>query len=261
VQPRKGFTLIELLVVIAIIAILLSILMPALTNIKEQGKRMVCLSNVRQMTMGWCMYADDNDDKLVGPWARSYPTPPSPPPSAPPYCWVYSPDKNIPVKMQNEAIKAGFLFKYIESTKLYKCPTGRLGELVTYSIVESMNGDSSICCLEENMINRKKSDVRRPSSRLVFLDEGKWPGSPWGLHAGHMTWWDQPTIRHSDGTDWGFADGHAEYHKWENKATEELAMRTDLLWDGGWVNLPAKNSPDDYAWLSKGMFGSIYYEQ
>ena len=249
ITKKKGFTLIELLVVIAIIALLLSILLPALTNAKEQGKRMVCLSNLKQMTLGWIMYSNDNDDKLVEPWARNYPPPP--------YCWVYSSSSTAPVATKMSAIKEGLLFKYMESTAIYKCPTGIRGELVTYSIVESMNGDSSICCLEEKMINRKRSDIPRPGERFVFVDEGKSPGSPWGLHAGHMTWWDQPTIRHSDGTNWGFADGHAEYHKWKNKATRELAVRTDV-WDG-WVNLPATDSPDDYEWLSKGMFGTIYY--
>ena len=60
-----GFTLIELLVVIAIIAVLMGILMPALSRVREQGKRATCLSNLKQLTLSWIMYADDNDDKLV----------------------------------------------------------------------------------------------------------------------------------------------------------------------------------------------------
>jgi prepilin-type N-terminal cleavage/methylation domain-containing protein len=47
---RRGFTLIELLVVIAIIAILMAVLMPALQRAREQGKRAVCLSNVKQVS-------------------------------------------------------------------------------------------------------------------------------------------------------------------------------------------------------------------
>ena len=61
----QGFTLIELLVVIAIIAILLAVLMPALHRAKEQGQRAACLSNVKQLTLAWMLYAYENDDKIV----------------------------------------------------------------------------------------------------------------------------------------------------------------------------------------------------
>ncbi|MHC4331052.1 MAG: type II secretion system protein, partial [Planctomycetota bacterium] len=59
-RRKEGFTLIELLVVIAIIAILLAILMPALNRVREQGKRAVCLSNLKQLSLAWILYADDN---------------------------------------------------------------------------------------------------------------------------------------------------------------------------------------------------------
>ena len=57
-RKRTGFTLIELLVVIAIIAILMAILMPALHRVREQGRRIVCESNLKTLTMSWIMYAD-----------------------------------------------------------------------------------------------------------------------------------------------------------------------------------------------------------
>jgi prepilin-type N-terminal cleavage/methylation domain-containing protein len=61
-KAAEGFTLVELLVVIAIIAILAALLMPVISSAKNKAQRTACLNNVRQISLGVCMYADDSSD-------------------------------------------------------------------------------------------------------------------------------------------------------------------------------------------------------
>ena len=64
-KNNKAFTLIELLVVIAIIALLLSIIMPALGKVKEAAKRVLCSSDVRQVGLGLSVYSEGNNSKML----------------------------------------------------------------------------------------------------------------------------------------------------------------------------------------------------
>jgi len=115
---RKAFTLIELLVVIAVIAVLMSILMPALHRAREQGKRIACQSNLKQMSLAWIMYAQENDGKIMK----------GTPGTALDNCWGDTGSNTGGTEQTRQAaLMTGALWPYCANLKLYRCPTGRGG--------------------------------------------------------------------------------------------------------------------------------------
>jgi prepilin-type N-terminal cleavage/methylation domain-containing protein/prepilin-type processing-associated H-X9-DG protein len=238
-----GFTLIELLVVIAIIAILTAILMPALNKAREQGKRAACLNNLRQLQLAWGIYADDNDEKIVNGEAYDGNDGRAPMPTAGRHkderWWTgddvatnYQQGNKLPQETQLMAIRAGALYPYTNSIKLYRCPTGVRGEMRTYSIVDSMNGYCRDGTYNGNVGLRvdktvlwikKRTEIRVPGSanRMVFLDEGRVTPDSYAVYYMSEQWWDPPHVRHGEGTNVSFADGHADYWKWKGLKTIE----------------------------------------
>jgi prepilin-type N-terminal cleavage/methylation domain-containing protein/prepilin-type processing-associated H-X9-DG protein len=237
-QPPGGFTLIELLVVIAMIALLLALLIPALRSAREQGLRMVCLSNLRQLTLAWTAYATEHDSKLVsgrafGTRVRRYTLKgwvgydfaPSRPP------WITGPDK-------------GALWPWIQDDDIYRCRRGRPGHLVTYATVISANGadvegtymeDTGGWDLTKSGIRvgrtmlklTKMTDIVSPGAaqRAVFIDTGQIPVSDdFYVHYLYPQWMfhSPPPVRHGDGTTLSMADGHTEYWKWKGRETVEM---------------------------------------
>ncbi len=234
-SKQKAFTLIELLVVIAIIAILMAILMPALNRAKEQAKRATCLNNLKQLTLAWILYADDNDDKLVCGDTQEYTSMynnANLPFNKSHYnekAWVLKDwASGMSIQQKKSAIINGALYPYCEDIKLFRCPTVRIQEAVmrTYSCVDSMN-----CKNWDSMgvvMLKKRLEIPNPAYRFVFLDDGGANFAHlggWTCYVQEERWWDPPPIRHGDGTNFSFADGHSNYWKWKDPRTIEFGKQ------------------------------------
>ncbi len=159
-NKRKAFTLIELLVVIAIIALLLAILTPALSRIKNQAKKLICLSNLRQIGTGALIYAEEHDTFLPRNTGGSTP-------------WIIA---FMPYLGGENATRTDY-----REIKIYSCPsfpikgTGANGvpnkeQTVDYVLNSWMNDTSEFIGLT------KLSEFRHPHSTIYMADNenGNW---------------------------------------------------------------------------------------
>ena len=211
----EGFTLIELLIVIAIIALLMAILLPALNRAREQGKRAVCLNNVKTLTVAWTMYCDEYDQYLpkaytdTDGWIQEIPG------------YRLNPEQ-APRDIHLKALRGGTLFPYLRTTKIFRCPVAKRSELRTYSITHAMNGFAS----DGGKIVKRATEIKHAADRIVFLDDfiRDWDAC-WMLYWSQPKWWNTTPIRHGYGNVFSFGDNHAEYWKWQDQRTIDLAIK------------------------------------
>jgi len=253
--------------------------MPALHRAREQGKRAACLSNLHQLTLCWIMYADDNEDKIVNGAAGWYggPTDDRHPNERPwvGKCWDsnYQSGAQLPEEEQKKEIEAGALWPYCKNLKLYSCPTGYRGELLAYAIVHSMNGNppegtyrlvggKRAPMMEAGVWlwvkNRMQIHSPAPAYRVVFIDEGWATSYSYAVHYQQERWWDDPTVRHGDGTNVSFADGHSEYWRWKGIDTINIGRQRDRTHPGQFAPETPEGFEDLYR-LQKATFGRLGY--
>jgi len=245
-----GFTLIELLVVIAIIAILAAILLPVLSKAKTKAQGVYCMGNQKQLTLAWVMYAEDNREQLPpnanggskGGWVDGWED--------------FNPsnrDNTNTIYLTNAKIGP-----YTKNIGIYKCPADvylctENGAKMPRVRSVSMNGfieggfyndpaDRSTWYPKWYCYN-KMTDIRMPppTKLWVFVDE-----HPDSINDGWLitavedpnNWTDLPASYHNGACGFGFADGHSEIKKWQERST--LAPVTQRQFNG----FPAPNSRD-----------------
>lgn len=281
---RRGFTLIELLVVIAIIAILASLLLPALNKAKQKAEGIKCLSNHKQLALAWRLYTDDNADRLVyastaGNNAKVPSTDPTDPDN---YAWSGA---HMDFNGGNRAnwdpaydMQRRPLWPYSRSATIYKCPSDRStvtfnGVLKPRVLTMSMNlyvggfapargagacgNDGGWAFADPYMVYCKMSAINPPTKIFVFLDMREdrvnWSNfmtdmsgySPPNPSAYKFTT-DVPGMYHNLAAGFSFADGHSEMKKWTDpRTTPPLQVGGDPL---SAPDISAPNS-SDVAWL------------
>lgn len=252
VRPQAyafGFTLIELLVVIAIIAILASLLLPALAGAKAQGQKTLCVNHMRQLNLAWKMYADDNANQLAQNYYFNDDG------TINPTSWIRgSMDDNAAYgrfesgvldSTNLNSIKAGKLFSYNPAVKAYRCPndksaTAGVPRVRSYSINGWMGG-KPLAGQNQYRVFTKETDIidPSPSQAFVFIDEHEKSIND-GWFAVDMTgsrgMLDAPASRHNNAYSLSFADGHAEV--WKLKDPRTIT----------WWTLPIPNIPVNSDW-------------
>jgi prepilin-type processing-associated H-X9-DG protein len=240
--------MIELLVVIAIIAILAAILLPALSQARARAEGIACLSNTRQLTLAWQLYAEDHESFLpynLGMngssfrtninWVNNVMT------------WDLSADNTNPATITQASLGAYFG----GVTGSYHCPSDRALSAVQSSAgwdhrlrsysMNAMVGNAGAFLVNGVNVNNtgykqflKITQIPQPTEIFVFLDEhpdsiddgyflNKDAAAGTGGYGANLAtsaeWQDLPASYHNKATAFSFADGHASLHRWLNGKT------------------------------------------
>jgi prepilin-type N-terminal cleavage/methylation domain-containing protein/prepilin-type processing-associated H-X9-DG protein len=220
---RRAFTLIELLVVIAIIAILAAILFPVFAKAREKARQASCLSNEKQLSLGLIQYAQDYDEKMPAGnngqgrgWAGTV------------YTYVKStgvfkcPDDStngaapiVPVSYAMNNLMDGGNGGYFGNIASWNAPASTV-------MLSEVTGVTSNISLGTGP-DANSAGVDGGDTNVGWIDQSNggcsaggpqfatgWLGNP-VHHAGNAACWQAQTGRHTDGSNFGMADGHAKF--------------------------------------------------
>ena len=183
----QGFTLVELLVVIAIIAVLMSILLPAVQRARDRGRSAKCLSNIKQMGIALKMYNNQYDD--------------------------YYPDYDLP----GDANQTGWfrhLDKYHDNRGVFECPSAVLQEFTKYGLAYGYNYPGLGDWYASPPIKIREGMVKEPSNTIAVADSDE--DQIWDSVIKAREWYPYDmyhvTKRHFKGANICFADGSGRWY-------------------------------------------------
>ena len=215
-STRKGFTLIELLVVIAIIAILAAILFPVFARARENARRASCQSNLKQIGLGFMQYTQDYDEKFPLAVVNFQGT-------GGPKVQTVAGTPGLEFDTGDGLVYGKFVswmdetFPYIKSTQLFVCPSGR-PLAPTYG---SYGYSYSIAQIAVNPAAPLSLAAIKRSAEIVLSCDMNYSSNAYNAEqsyyaaygkAGVNAPYDQIFVRHLDGANFLFADGHVKWY-------------------------------------------------
>ncbi len=250
--PKQAFTLIELLVVIGIICLLASFMLPALARAKIKSPAAGCLSNLRQMQLGCSMYKDDFNDYLVPNGISGHAS--WLPFSNPNQDW-YNSSGNTNAAFYTNTLFWPYLAGNINA---YRCPGDVKPSANGYRIRSySMNGQMGQTSVTYNPTFRvyiKGADLTcpTPANTFVFCDESFYTMNDGWLQINASTpdYPDAPAAYLGGACGFGFADGHAEVHRWLGTALPGVPYTQGVV-RGGTTHVLSSGVDPDWVWLTQ----------
>jgi prepilin-type N-terminal cleavage/methylation domain-containing protein len=221
----SAFTLIELLVVIAIIAILAAMLLPALAKAKSKAQQIKCISNLKQLQLGWQLYAGDSGDFML-PNSPLGPVPPGA------HTWIDNQPQGWnmePANTNREYLLNSIQGPYMgNQLGVYKCPAdiipsangerlrtysmnSQMGNVYSFGITKTYNSTAFYYVKVSDILN-----CPGPSQSFIFCEENisSMNDGYLQVNSGTPVFPDVPGSYHVWNCGFSFADGHAELRKW-----------------------------------------------